>query len=293
MYYRANNELIVSSSRDENGESISRFVDKDKKKNQWGKLNYLITSEIKKHDLHTRYKDFHSHTVNEVFNYCPMILNYIALCGYKKVLFVGHFNAAQRSWTFPRKSDRSLYPTPSFRSTEDTMVDPHIWAQFLPIVRMAYGYDFEMHTLVPPESRHRQLMHALYKRYEIDLVPCTNQYKHGREVDFTPPPSEDKYDCIVFAGVPKENELNSFHHDEVGRVFGRHMTNQFDVIDLNYQDPDDTKFVGGPIRPNSEWLHECFALRGVWDENFRAISSADRKIEYSMLDTMINVHRRY
>ena len=45
--------------------------------------------------------------------------------------------------------------------------------------------------------------------------------------------------------------------------------------------------------PPIKWLHECFALRGVWDENFRAISSDDRKIEYSMLDTMINLHRRY
>lgn len=290
MYYRAQNELIVSSSRDEDGQSISTFVDKDKKKNQWGKLNYLIGGEIRKNDLHTRYKDFHSHTVNEVFNYCPMILNYIALRGYKKVLFVGHFNAAQRSWTFPRKSDRSLFPTPSFRSSQDTMVDPHIWAQFLPIVKMAYGYDFEMHTLRPPESRHRQLMHALYNRYDIDLVPCNVQYKYGQGIEITPPEGH-KYDCIVYAGVPKQFEDSSFSLDKIDIDFREYCEDTYDIIDLNYQDPDDKKFIQGGIIPNSTWLHECFALRGVWDETFKTISPEDRALEYKMLDTMINSYR--
>jgi len=293
MYYRANNELIVTSERDDNGATVSRFVDKNKKKDQWGKLNYIISGEIRKNDLHTRYKDFHSHTVNEVFNYCPIILNYLAIRGYKKVLFVGHFNAAQRSWTFPRSSDRCLFPTPSFRSTEDTMVDPHIWAQFLPIVRMAYGYEFEMHTLVPPESRHRQLMHSLYKRYQVDLVPCSNQYRHVDDVTITTPPidGDDLYDAVVFAGVPKSNEDRSFTISDVKRQFNKYCTQEVDYIDLNYQDPDDKKFVNGALRPNSEWLHECFALRGVWDETFNNISSEDRALEYKMIDTMINSYR--
>ena len=292
MYYRAENELIISSSRDENGQSVSTFVDKDKKKNQWGKLNYLLSAEIKKNDLSTRVKDRFSHTVNEVFNYCPIILNYIALRGYKNVLFVGHFNAAQRSWTFPRKSDRNLYPTPSFRSKEDTMVDPHIWSQFLPIVRQAYGYDFSMHTLVPPESRHRQLMHALYKRYEIDLIPCSQQYKHVRNITIEPL-KHHRYDCIVFAGVPKTDEDRAFSHDDIRKVFTDYCQPGFDIIDLNYQDPDEKKFVSGAIYPNSEWLHEVFALRGVWDTNYRILSPEDRAIEYSAIDTMINAYRGY
>lgn len=290
MYYRAQNELIISSSRDSEGSSVSTFVTKEHKKNQWGKLNYLLGAEIKKNDLNTRIKDRYSHTVNEVFNYCPMILNYIALRGYKKVLFVGHFNAAQYSWSFPRKSDRNLYPTPSYRSSEDTMIDPHIWSQFLPVVRHAYGYDFSMHTLVPPESRHRQLMHALYKRYEIDLIPCSKQYKHVRDIDIAPLDGH-KYDCIVFAGVPKTNEEDSFRHDDIKRTFGKYCEDKFGIIDLNYQDPDEKKFISGAILPNSEWLHECFALRGVWDVNFRSITSEDKQLEYSMLDTMINAYR--
>jgi hypothetical protein len=290
MYYRAQNELIVTSERDENGSTVSRFVDKNKKKDQWGKLNYIIGGEIRKNDLHTRYKDKYSHTVNEVFNYCPIVLNYIALRGYKKVLFVGHFNAAQRSWTFPRKSDRNLFPTPAFRSSEDTMVDPHIWVQFLPIVRMAYGYDFEMHTVSPPESRNRQLMHSLYKRYQVDLVPSNMQYKHVNHASVTTTETA-RYDCVVFAGVPKSDEDVEFTINEVKNNFQSICTPDADFIDLNYQDPDDKKFVNGALYPNSEWLHECFALRGVWDETFNNISSEDRALEYKMIDTMINSYR--
>ena len=288
MYYRANNELIVSSSRDDEGNSVSRYIDKRHKKNQYGKLNYLIGGEIRKNDLHTRYKDRHSHTVNEVFNYCPVILNYIALRGYKKVLFVGHFEASQRSWVVPR--NESLFQTPTFRASEDTMVDPNIWVQFLPIVRMAYGYDFEMHTVVPPESRHRQLMHSLYKRYNLDLVPSSIQYKHVHDIDIQIPDNV-KYDCVVFAGVPKSHDSREFRIDDVKREFANYCESNFDVIDINNQDPDELKFVSGATYPNSQWLHECFALRGVWDETFRTLTPQDRQLEYGLIDNMINAYR--
>lgn len=291
MYYRAENELIITGPRNEDGTSTSTFVDKNRKKNQWGKLNYLITGEVRKHDLVTRWKDAHCHTVNEVFNYCPMVLNYIASRGYRKVLFVGHFHASQRSWTFPRSADRNLFNTPSFRASEDTMVDPNIWLQFLPIVRHAYQYDFSMHTLSPPDSRHRQLMHALYKRYEIDLIPCNKQYKHTM-TDFEITPLEGhKYDCVVFAGVPKKVEGHTFTIDMVKETFRPYCEDNFDVIDLNYQDPDKEKYVFGATYPNAQWLHECFALRGVWDETFRSLSPEDAQVEYKTLDTIIDAYR--
>lgn len=293
MYYRANNELIITGARDENGTSTSTFIDRNRKKNQWGKLNYLIGGEMRKNNIDIRWKDEHSHTVNEVFNYCPMILNYIASRGYKRVLFVGHYNSAQRSWTFPRKSDRNLFETPSFRSTEQTMVDPHIWVQFLPIVRHAYRYNFSMHTLVPPESRHRKVMHALYRRYELDLIPCSEQYKHipdGTDFNITPPPNHP-YDCVVFAGVPKVREDYTFTVSMVRQTFKPYCVDGFDIIDLNYQDPDSMKYVNGALHSNSDHLHEAFALRGVWDENYRALPTGDVTPEYNMLDTMINLYR--
>lgn len=289
MFYRPVNELIVGSPRVD-GTSEGKYIHKERKKNQWGKLNYLATGEVKKNDLVTRWKDAHSHTVNDVFNYVPMLLNYIALKGYQKVLFVGHFNAAQRSWTFPRGTDRQIHSTPTVKSLQDTMVDPNIWSQFIPIVKMAYGYDIEMHTLVPPESRHRQLMHALYKRYEIDLLPCNKQYKHGAtSLDIDIPP-DTKYDCIVFAGVPKETEDNSFSHHHIKSVFAPYCHTGFDIIDINYQNPDPAKYIGGAVEDNRQWLNEVFVGRSIWDNKFRELSEEDRAIEYSILNDMIRCY---
>lgn len=291
MFYRAQNELILTEPRNESNRSKGIHVHRERKKNQWGKLNYLIGGEVVKNDLVTRWKDSHSHTVNEVFNVCPMYLNYLSLRGYKKILFVGHFLASQNSWTFPTKSDRNIFPTPSYRAMQETMVDPNVVMQFIPIIRMAYGYtNFEMHTLVPPESRHRQLMHALYKRYEIDLVPCDKQYKHGRTVKITPP-SDTRYDAVVFAGVPKDHPDTRFTIHEIRSAFQPYCEEGFDIIDLNYQDPDPNKFVESAQVENKDYLNEIFVTRAIWDDAFRVRNEDDRGIEYKILDTTIKCYK--
>lgn len=291
MFYRAQNELIITAPRDANNRSTGVHVHRERKKNQWGKLNYLIGGEVSKNDLVTRWKDKHSHTVNEVFNVCPMYLNYLSLKGYKKILFVGHFLAGQTSWTFPTKSDRNIFPTPSYRSMQETMVDPNIVMQFIPIMRMAYGYtNFEMHTLAPPETRHRQLMHALYRRYEIDMVPCDKQYKHGRNITIQPPP-DTQYDAVVFAGVPKDSENLSFDANQIRSVFQPYCKIGFDIIDLNYQDPDPKKYRNSAIQDNEVYLNELFVNRSIWDESFRNRDSEDRNIEYAILNNTIKCYK--
>lgn len=291
MFYRPVNELIVSSPRDgETKVSGGRYIHHEHKKNQWGKLNYLITGEVKKNDLTKRWKDRFSHTVNDVFNYCPMVLNYLTLKGYKKILFVGHYNASQRSWTFPRKSDRQIHKTPTIKSTEETMVDPNVWVQFLPIVRMAHNYPFEMHTCKPSQWRYRELMHSLYMRYEIDLINCEKQYKHGMENFNLEQLPDTQYDAVVFAGVPKNFEDSSFSHHHIRTLFAPYCTPDFDIVDINYQDPDPDKYIQGATDTNNEWLNEVFVNRCIWDEKFRELEDEDRNIEYGLLDNMINTY---
>lgn len=291
MFYRPVNELIALSPRDFLNYSRGVYIHKNHKKNQWGKLNYLITGEVRKNDIDLIWKDEYSHTVSEVFNSVPMYLNYLSLRGFRKILFVGHYNSAQKSWLFDRKSDRNIFPTPSYHSMSDTMVDPNVVLQFLPIVRMAYKFtEFEMHTLVPPESRHRKLMHALYKRYEIDLVPCDKQYKHGRSIEIDVPP-DTKYDCVVFAGVPKETEDTSFSLNDIKEVFAPYCKPGFGIVDLNYQDPDSDKFIQGAVAVNEEYLNEMFIIRNVWDDKFRSESSENRAIEYAKIDNTISAYK--
>lgn len=294
MYYRANNELIVrdpqnnrawtqSSSPFGNTESV--FVNRETKKNMWGKLNFYLRGEILKNDLDTRVKDRHCHIVNESFNYCPMILNYIASRGFQKVLFVGNFNAAQRSWPVSRKQS-SLFSTPTYHADADTMIDPSVWLQFLPIVHASYGYTFSLHTIVPPESKHRGLVHAIYRRYGLDLLPCTKQYAFGRRFEMTPLTAH-KYDCVVFAGIQNNVPDAPFTMELIEDEFRPYMTGHFTMIDLNYADPDPNRFSNSITRPNSPTLHEIFSLRGVWDETFRNADASDRQIEYKTMDNII------
>ena len=291
MFYRPQNELIITSPRNEENRSGGEYIHKEHKKNQWGKLNYLITGEIRKNEIDLKWKDKDCHTVSEVFNYVPMFLNYLSLKGYKKVLFVGHYNSGQKSWLHLRKSDRNLHSTPTHRSLHDTMVDYNVLLQFLPIVRMAYGYtNFEMHTLVPPESRHRKLMHALYKRYEIDLVPCNQQYKHGRSIDIDMP-KDTQYDAVVFAGVPKEFEGTEFSHHQVRSAFAPYCEEGFDMIDMNYQNPDLSKYIGGATENNEDYLNEVFVTRNIWDDAFRNQIADDRAIEYAVLNDTIKCYK--
>jgi hypothetical protein len=306
MHYRAVNELVTSTYRSTAGESRSRYVHAEHKKSQWGKLNYLITGEMNKNSFDIRWKDRWSHTVNDVFNYCPMLLNYLTLSNppvtwdHKKygdapnILFVGHFNSAVQSWTFPRGSDRQLHATPSNKSMDDTMVDPNLWLQFLPIVKMAWKYNtFNMHTLVPTqaEGRFRGIMHSLYKRYEIDLINCDHQYKHGRtrlNIDMLP---DTLYDAVVFAGVPKQNDDDQINHHDIRGVFQPYCKPGFDIIDMNYQNTDPTKHIGGHQQDNTDYLNEVYSCRAIWDQRFRELTSEDKALEYAVLNDIVKCYK--
>lgn len=288
MNYRHRNELIVKS-KGENANTVGTYIHRDDKMVEWGRLNYTIDREQKQNDLVLRWRDRWSHTVSDVFNYCPMLLNYLSIKGYKKILFVGHYNAAQTTWTVNRKMDRVIHPTPTYHSLDDTMVDPNIWLQFLPIVKMAYGYtNFDMHVVSPPESRHRMVMNALYKRYECDLVNSDKQYKKGREEMQFDIPSDTQYDCVVMAGVPKDRPEQDLHYLQISTEFAGVCTDDFDMIDLYY---GRTPLQSGHFESNDEILQEVFSLRNVWDDQFRNESTEDKAIQYSILDDSLRCYK--
>lgn len=289
MNHRNKNELIAVE-RSPTNTTTSRYIHKSHKQTEWGRLNYTIDREVRQNDLVLRWKDRWSHTVNDVFNYCPMFLNYLAIKGYRKILFVGHFNAGQKSWTINRKMDRVLHQSPTYNSRDDTMVDPNIWLQFLPIVRMAYGYDsFDMHTLVPSERKHRGIMNALYRRYECDLINCNKQYKKGRvnmSIDRLP---DTQYDCVVLAGVPKdEQDQDLISHHHIRAEFASYCTGNFDIVDLRY---GAAALQEGTPEPNQYYLNDVFAIRNIWDDRFREELVADKNIQYRILDESIRCYR--
>lgn len=292
MHYRAVNETVIKSRPHvKTGDITGTFIHAWKKATAWGQLNYKMEKDIEINDLVVNWKNEDVHTVSEVFNRVPMMLNIISMTGARKILFVGHYNAAVKTWYHPAKSDRIIHTQPPERSTEDTVVNLNIVSQFIPIVKMAYGYtNFEMHTLKPPESRHRQLMHGLYGRYGIDLIPCDRQYKHGHNSIEIQPPRDTQYDMVVFAGVPKHEDGTRFTKAQVKAVFAPYCTEDFKIMDIYYQNKDEEKYIGGTQVSTKDYVTKAFTNRSLWDDSFRNGTELNRQVESSLLEGMISIY---
>ena len=289
MYYRPKNELIITSPRQEEGSSVSKFVHANHKRNMWGKLNYLIDFEVKKNDLVLHWRDQYSHSVDKIFGLCPLILNYFSLRGFENILFVGHYDRATRYWTLPRK-ESSLFPTPSIDSESLSHADLNIAIQFIPIVKMAYGYNnLNIHTLVPEESKYRAIVHSLYRRYEIDAIPCDKQYMYGRNITIKPLP-DTKYDAVVFGACTNDFVTEDFSISDVKSDFADLTHEGSKFIELKYSDRNTQRFIGGSIEPNDDWLTQVFANHSLWDRGFVSLSDRDKKIFYEEVNNIITCY---
>jgi hypothetical protein len=251
----------------------------------------MLTNELEQNDRRVYWKNDHCNTLHEAFNRLPLYLNILSLRGYEKILFVGHFNAAEKHWTHSPSSDRIIHNTPAEQWSKERVVDMNVVMQFLPMVKMDYGYrSFDMHVLVPPESRHRDIMHSMYKQYKVDLVPCSWQYKHGMDNCHITPPPDQKYDAIVFAGVPKARDDISFTKNRIHKIFGQHMTKDYDIIDLYYQNEDPMKFYGDTKEDLNTELVNVWANRALWDDKYTGLRPESKQIEFDILKLMFNVY---
>lgn len=279
MHYRAINEVII---KDPSGKG--EYVHHEHKKHEWGKLNYRIEKAIKAGDYHTSYKSESSHCVSTVFNLAPMLLNFISLRGHKKILFVGHFDAAQRKLYHDVRDDAILHNLPGIHQT-----DLNVALQFIPIMRMAYGYDnFDLHVVQPPEIKHTHLMHDLYKDYGVDLIPANKQYKHGQQNLQLRLPPDTQYDAVILANIPREFEVDKFSYQHIQSVFQPYCKVGFEIIDLQYSDPLTRKMIGGVKQNNTTGLSQVFTNRALWDPEFRFNYNS---LEYSIMDDTISVYR--
>lgn len=301
MFYRTRSETVFRSHPDNEGVARAEFIETSKKSEQLGKLNYILRTELERNDLTLDWKrdDIKLDFLQEVFNRAPLFLNMFSLRGYNKILFVGFHNAAHKVWHHQTKSDRIIHNTPAERWYEERFIDMNVLVQFLPIIRMAYGYtNFNMHVVQPPERRHKHLMHSMYKRYGIDLLPINKQYKHGfKGIDITTIQDDSPYDAIVFAGIPKDKPETTFTTREIHEQFHPWMTENYDIIDLYYQNEDPRKFYYPKDRPElntkvdvTKELVNVWSNRALWDNRFRDISPDSRVIEYRILELMMNIH---
>jgi hypothetical protein len=295
MFYRSIPETIFTVPSEDVSNVEAKYVTKKSKIDAVGKLNYTIKTECERNDyaLDWESKENDINMVLEVYNRVPMFLNFLSLRGYKKVLFIGHFNASQKVWHHPNKSNRINHLLGPERWYQNRSIDMNILLQFLPIVKMEYGYtNFDMHVVRPEDAhfRHRHMMHSMYKRYGCDIIPGTDQYKHGDRLLSITPPQDTVYDAVVFAGVPKDNEGVEFTEESIRQMLSIYCKVGFDIIDLYYQEEDKTKFIGKEKEDITPETTQIFANRGLWDDKFSKYDPVTRQGENRIFTDMIKVY---
>jgi len=292
MYYRIKSETIYTQPMTEDGTATAKFIGGHDKDRLWRRINRAIMENVRDNDLTLTYKDYYEHTVDEVINRVPMICNFISLRGYKKILFVGHYNAAQESWLVDPKIDRIPHTLPKSRWDKNKIVDSNILLQFIPIIRKEMGYhEWDMHVVKPTESRHRKVMHSLYQRFELDILNGGSQYKHGMTEFNVETPPDTLYDAVLFAAVPKSDSGVEFTYDDVKDVFGHLLTEDAEIIDMYYQSKDTSKYIGADAKDIGTEMTMVFSNRALWDDKFKDTTrGAMDGVEYKMLLDTIKVY---
>ena len=282
MHYRNRNELALK-----NGE-LASYVHKNHRRDAYTRLNNCLHNDIQQNSLYTRYKNEKVHTVEEVMSLCPMFLNTIAQRKYKRILFVGHFDAGQLDWLIRAKSEKIWHLVPPHRSMDDHVIDYNIVTQFIPVIAREFNYDVHIDVVSPPESRHRQLMHSVYQQYGIDTIRSNKQYKHGVDnYSLELPEDHELYDAVVFAGVPKKDD-EGFGTNAVGAAFQPYCKYGFEMFDLFYGDTDEKRWVDAREVPLTEELTRTFSNRAAWDDRAREY---DLSYDYFVFEQMCKLYR--
>lgn len=177
-----------------------------------GKLEIDMMTYITEVDDRVHFDNEKESALLRGLSVCPIVLNAFANRGHKNVLFVGHYDQGKnRNWL----SDNQ-----------------NILYQLLPIVHKEYGYDFDLMTLRPPQKKNLGAVWHLYDKFQLLRIPSTQQYLHGMKfkvADIPPRPTE-KFDAVIFAGVPLIDE--NFSVTALRNVWKKWCTEDFELYDL-------------------------------------------------------------
>jgi hypothetical protein len=289
MFFNTKDETILRETN-ENG-PVYQYVMGHEKEDMSIRLNDLINKNIKTNKVYLRHSSRQVNTVEEAISKGPMYCNFLKTKGYKNILFVGHFNNNQTSWFMPFDADRNVDLMPPERAHLDQVSDPNIVLQFIPMIWKMFGYKGEIKVCSPSESRHRGIMHSLYRNNGLKdyIIKSNKQYRHGMdkfEWNVSLSEGQEKFDAVVFLGVPKND--GAFAEIAVKECFSPICTPDFDLVDMYYNQGDSEKFVLARKKDNTESLTTVFSNRSEWDSDIK--SSGGRPEEYMLMDRIISVY---
>jgi len=148
-----------------------------------------------------------------------------------------------------------------------------------------FGYDCELTIARPPENKHKGIMHQMYNSFHSQIISlCSHQYKHG-QTSWTLEGEHEKFDAVVFLGVPMQDREVGFEEDQVREIFAPLCTPEFDMVDIYYGAPSAVKWINGEEKDSKTMVDTAFALRSIWDAGM----SEGRQEESDIMQSMIKV----
>jgi hypothetical protein len=284
MFYNPKEEHILKESR------IVSSISSGLKTLQFNHINSNLKKLSTNKGKYVRYKNDELHIVEEVFSRGTMMCNAIMSCDYNNVLFVGHYNDFQTHWMLDKFADRMVDIMPEDRSNMHTFPDLNIIAQFIPVVMRSFGYDLKFSLVRPPEPKYKGVMHGVYESFTLDerSISCSTQYKHGMSGWTLDADKEEKFDAVVFLGVPMSDPEVGFEEDQVRETFAPYCTPDFEMLDVYYGTDYSNKWQNGEEKDFTPHIETAFTVRVSWDEDFGG--KYDYPEEFDIMDRMFSVY---
>ena len=282
MFFNDQNEIILKDG------STASFFSGSKKMTLVTYLNSVAKNVTINQGKYLRYKNDEVNVIEEAFNRAPMFCNALMSRGYKNILFVGHYNDHQTHWMLDKFSSRMIDVLPEEREDMQTFPDMNIVAQFIPLVFKAMGYDASFVIPRPPESKHKGAMHSLYESVGMieNSIGCSQQYKHGQDT-WSLDGDHEKFDAVVFLGVPMTDKGIGFEEDQVREIFAPMCTEDFEMVDIYYGLPSSVKWFNGEEKDTTTMVDVAFSIRSTWDDDVK--TGGGRPEEYHIMNKMISV----
>jgi len=99
---------------------------------------------------------------------------------------------------------------------------------------------------------------------------------------------EEKFDAVVFLGVPMSDPEVGFEEDQVRETFAPYCTPDFEMVDVYYGADYSSKWQNGESKDFTPHVETAFTLRASWDENFGG--KYDCPEEFYTMDRMFTVY---
>ena len=268
--------------------STDSFISSLRKEHLLRAITSIIKSVTVDSGKYLRYQNNEIHVIEEAFSRAPMFCNAIASRGYKNILFVGHYNDHQTHWMLDKFAGRMIDVFPPERDHMQYFPDMNIIAQFIPIIFSAYGYESSFSIARPPEPKHKGTMHDIYGKSVIfnHSLACSQQYKHG-QTSWSLTGDHEKFDAVVFLGVPMADQSVGFEEDQVREIFAPMCTEDFEMVDIYYGLPSSVKWFNGEEKDNTTMVDLAFSVRSGWDDDVK--TGGGRPEEYDIMKKMISV----